>query len=186
MKIETLLCVIFILMLNFENHQCIKCKKFCDEYPEKQLDNLELWKYDFDTEMEPERTKRSYSDDNQVNKKDYFIETKLCDSAIVFTRPQKLTNTNNKLLTIVNHRNYTQFVRFENCLEPSFPCTRNVYPFNVKSFCHQNYHKVKLLAFDEENNCLLEDYFVVPSTCDCMIDKSDLFQGVHKNILNGE
>jgi hypothetical protein len=160
---------------------------FPQEYPEEYLDTLDLWKYNFDKQQEPVNVKPKRSvNDGGINIQDYLIETKLCESKIVFTRPQKLKNVDNKLMTIVNHRNYTQFVRFENCLEPSFPCTRDIYPFDIKSFCHQNFHKVKLLAFDQERNCLLEDYFVVPSTCDCMIDKNDLFKGVYKNLLNEE
>lgn len=197
MKIEILFCV--VLLFNYVNSS--------DDfsYPEDKLDALDLWKYNFnsvpvnfDTKTknsaeedykEPVVTdikrKRSIKDDDEVNLQEYLIETKLCESKIMFTRPRKLQNVNNKLMTIVNHRNYTQFVRFENCLEPHFPCTRNVYPFDIKSFCHQNYHTVRLLAFDQERNCLLEDDFVVPSTCDCMIDKDDLFKGVHKNIIQG-
>lgn len=189
MKIEIVFSVIFYFtLLNYS-----KCSDSDFSYPEDKIDALDLWKYNQMFNSRPAedesgvmRKGRSLNERNNFNLQDYLVETKLCDSQIVFTRPQKLKNSNNKMLAIVNHRNYTQFVRFENCLEPSFPCTRNIYPFDTKSFCHQNYHTIKLLAFDQENNCLLEDNFVVPSTCDCMIDKDDLFRGVHKNILRGD
>lgn len=153
-------------------------------YPEAELDQLDLWKYEFDTQqIKTGKGKRSAADNNQ---EDFLIEAKLCESKIVFTRPKRLKNLDDKVQTIVNHRNYTQFVRFEECDIPSFPCTRDIYPFNVRSFCQQNYHKVNLLAYDEEIKCLVEDDFIVPSTCDCMIDKGDLLRGVHKNILSGK
>lgn len=152
-------------------------------YPEADLDQLNLWAYKFNTQpIETSKSKRSADDKNQ----DFLIEAKLCESKIVFTRPQRLKNLDNKVQTIVNHRNYTQFVRFEECETPSFPCTRDIYPFNVRSFCQQNYHKINLLAYDELMKCLIEDYFIVPSTCDCMIDTGDLLRGVHKNILSGK
>lgn len=144
-------------------------------YPLEQLQKLELWKYNFPTEKN--REKRSTSDDQ------YLKETKLCDSTISFKRPQKLRNINNKWRTIVNHSNYTQYVRFEECSSLNFPCTYNIYPQPVRSFCEQTNMRLSLWAFDETTDCLIMDKFLIPSTCDCVIEKEDFFKGVSKNLL---
>jgi hypothetical protein len=141
-------------------------------YPLEQLENLNLWKYNFPTNRE----KRSTSEQ-------YLQETKLCDSSISFKRPQKLRNANNKWRTIVNHANYTQYVRFEVCSSLNFPCTYNIYPQPVRSFCQQSDMKLSLWAFDTEANCLIMDKFLIPSTCDCIIEKEDFFRGISKNLL---
>lgn len=155
-------------------------------YPQAKIDKLDLSKYKFDTSpIEGSRNKRSPASSTDKNDNDNFlIEAKLCESNIVFTRPIRLKNLDDKVQTIVNHENYTQYVRFEECMEPSFPCTGGVYPFDVKSFCHQNYNKVMLLTYDEELDCLAEDEFMIPSTCDCKIDTGDLMKGVHNSILS--
>lgn len=142
------------------------------EYPIKQLEKLDLWKYNFHSY----RVKRSISDQ-------YLKETKLCDSIISFKRPQKLKNVNNRWRTIVNHENYTQFVRFEECSSLNFPCTYNIYPQPVRSFCQQSNMKLSLWAFDAETNCLIMDKFLVPSTCECSIEKEDFFKGISENLL---
>lgn len=188
----------FISLFIFITSVCIdgiptKTNKTHDyaDYPEAAIDKHDLWRYNkFDTRPPVERTKRSPTSESTTKKEDniqnYLIEAKLCESKIVFTRPQRLKNLDDKVQTIVNHRNYTQYVRFEECEVPSFPCTRDVYPFNVRSFCQQNYHKINLLAYDEDMDCLKEDEFIVPATCDCMIDTGDLLKGVHINILSGK
>lgn len=171
-----ILFAIFAISGSEESEEVEKCEsKFCEEdpnYPEKILNSLQLWKYKFN--LEPKREKRSLTPDLDS----YLIETKLCDSKISFNRPQKLKNINQKLRTIVNHKNYTQFVRMEVCSSVNFPCTFNIYPSSVRSFCHQNYKTVELLAFDERKNCLVAEKFSVPSACACVIDKEDLLKGV--------
>lgn len=146
---------------------------YANEYPLNQLSKLDLWKY---FSHQNQREKRSM--DNQ-----YLTETKLCDSKISFRRPQRLKNINSKWQTIVNHANYTQFVRFEECLSENFPCTYNIYPKPIRSFCQQTTHVVTLLAFNSETNRLSMDKFNVPSSCDCLFIKEDFFSGVSKNLL---
>lgn len=145
-------------------------------YPgEEQLKTMELWKYNF-----PEsRQKRS----SEINSNQFLMETKLCDSKISFKKPIKMKNVNNEWRTIVNHGNYSQFVRIEVCSSLNFPCTYNIYPQPVRSFCKQNYHKISLWSMDVEANCLVMDKFFVPSTCDCLIEKEDFFKGVSKDLL---
>ena len=146
-------------------------------YPEEQLNSLDLWKYSF----AESRQKRASAD---LNSNQYLMETKLCDSIISFKKPQKMRNVNNKWRTIVNHgSNYTQFVRFEECSSLNFPCTYNIYPQPVRSFCQQKFHKISLWSMDVEANCLIMDKFFVPSNCDCMIEKEDFFRGVSKDLL---
>lgn len=145
-------------------------------YPEEQLNRMDLWKYTF---AESIRQKRG----TDLNSNQFLMETKLCDSIISFKKPQKLRNVNKKWRTIVNHGNYTQFVRFEECSSLNFPCTFNIYPQPVRSFCQQNHHKISLWSMDVEANCLIMDKFFVPSNCDCMIEKEDFFRGVSKDLL---
>lgn len=148
------------------------------DYPLERLNKLDLWKYNFASG----RQKRSSADDQRLGD-DYLREVKLCDSAISFRRPQKLRNVNDKWRTIVNHANFTQFVRFEKCSSLNFPCTYEVYPQNVRSFCQQSHLKLALWAFDEEANCLIMDKFLIPSACECIIEKEDFFSGVSRNLL---
>lgn len=112
-KVVILFALIFVLISadDFEDNKCDS--KFCEEdpnYPEQLLDSLKLWEHDWNSQPEKQSRKRSIS---SMTTSDSFIETKLCDSSISFKRPQKLKNINDKLRTIVNHRNYTQLVRFE-------------------------------------------------------------------------
>lgn len=156
--------------------------KDCEEdpnYPENLLNQLNLWQYSFDTNPINSRAKRSSDLDFDT----YLIEQKLCKLNVALNRPQKLRNINGEIRTIVNHQNYTQVVRMETCVAESFPCTRNIYPQSVRSFCHQNYNVVSLLAFDDRKNCLVTEKFRVPSSCACAIDKEDFFQGVSKDLL---
>lgn len=154
--------------------------KFCERdtnYPEKKLNSLELWKYKFDT-PKVFKAKRSISSDA------FLVETKLCESKISFRRPQKLKNSHGRFRSIVNHLNYTQIVRFELCSSENFPCTFNIYPKSIQSFCQQKYLTLKMLAFDEDKNCLVTERFPVPSSCDCLIDKEDLLKGVKNDLLH--
>lgn len=183
-KIVFLILLAFFVFSSAENSEEVnKCEsKFCEEdenYPEKILNSLELWKYKFDPEPKSLKEKRSINPDSDS----YLIEAKLCDSRISFNRPQKLKNANEKWRTVVNHRNYTQFVRMEICNSANFPCTFNIYPSSVRSFCHQNYKTVELLAFDDHKNCLVAEKFNVPSSCACAIDKEDLLKGVKQDLL---
>lgn len=144
-------------------------------YPkENQLIDIKLWKYNFNTG----RQKRAYETNQQ-----FLQETKLCDSKISFKRPQKMKDINNKWRTIINHDNYTQFLRFEECSSLNFPCTYNIYPQSVRSFCQQKYSKISLWSLNDDTNCLVMDKFIVPSTCNCMIEKDDFFKGVSKDLL---
>lgn len=175
-----------LIVASSENSEEVeKCvSKFCEKdpnYPVQVLEELELWQYKFDAQPEMTKNKRSVN----PNSDDFLIETKLCDSKISFARPQKLTNTQGKFRTIVNHQNYTQFVRTETCNSENFPCTFNVYPQSVRSFCHQDYKILKLLALDDRNNCLVTEKFVIPSSCACVIDKEGLLKGVKKDLLQG-
>jgi hypothetical protein len=146
-------------------------------YPEEFLNSQELWKYKFDSAPKAIKTKRSIQSDS------FLVETKLCESKISFRRPQRLRNSQGNVRTIVNHRNYTQVVRFELCSSENFPCTFNVYPKSTKSFCQQKYLSLKLLAFDENKNCLVTEKFLVPSSCDCLIAKEDLLKGVKDDLI---
>lgn len=141
-------------------------------YPENKLNDLPLWKYQFKSNVREKR-------ENQQ----FLVETKLCDSKISFKQPQKLRNIKNKWRTIINHGNYSQFVRFEECSSLNFPCTYNIYPQQVRSFCQQNYLKIDLWAMDDAANCLVMEKFHIPSSCDCMIEKEDFFKGVSKDLL---
>lgn len=182
-KVAILLAFIFVLVsaYDFEDNKCES--KFCEEdpnYPEQLLDSLKLWELDLNSQTEHQSRKRSIS---PTTSDSFLIETKLCDSSISFKRPQKLKNIDNKLRTIVNHRNYTQLVRFEICSSQNFPCTYNVYPKTVASYCQSVLRLVPLLAYDEDEHNVVNEKFLIPSSCDCMIDKGDLFRGVHNDIL---
>jgi len=147
---------------------------FCEEdpsYPEELLETKELWKFDLS-----KRPKRSIEPT-------YLKEAKLCGSQISTVRPQKMQNDKGDWVTIVNHGNYTQLVRMELCTSVNFPCTFNLYPPNVKSFCQQKQTHVSLLALDKKLNCLVWNKFPIPSACDCMIDRSDLLKSVKNDLL---
>jgi hypothetical protein len=160
----------------------MKCDpKFCEEdpnYPERILNGLELWRFKFDRNPVNLRAKRSID----FNSDAYIVEAKLCKMNIALNRPQKLRNVDGILRTIVNHQNYTQIVRMETCISENFPCTGNIYPKSVRSFCHQNYDPVTLVAFDDRKNCLVTEKFNVPSSCACAIDKEDFFKGVSRDL----
>jgi hypothetical protein len=162
-----------------------KCdSEFCENdenYPEEKLNSLNLWQYKFDDEPKVAKSKRSL---NFNSNSDFLVEAKLCDSKISFVRPQKLKNVNEQFRTIVNHANYTQHVRMEICTSENFPCTFNIYPKSVKSFCLQRTSTIRLLAFDEQRNCLVTEKFPIPTSCECQIDKSDLLNGVPKDLLH--
>lgn len=73
--------------------------KFCEEdpnYPEKILNSLELWRYNFES-SDDRKAKRSLDFDSNS----FIVERKLCESKISFIRPQKIENVNNQLRTIV-------------------------------------------------------------------------------------
>lgn len=160
---------------------------YCEKdpnYPEQQLDQLNLWQYDFD---EPEENSQSADEARPKRSLDpsgFLVEEKLCKSECRNVRPQKMRNVNDELRTIVNHRNYTQRVTMETCSAENFPCTFDIYPKSVKSFCQQKYSVRKLLAFDEVNRCVVRDKFLVPSSCDCLIDKEDWLEGVNRDFLH--
>lgn len=152
----------------------------CEHYPEyplEKLQELDLWKYRFPN-LSQVRHKRMLKDANQ-----YLIETKLCDSKISFYQPRRLTSMDGMPKTIVNHSNFTQLIRAEECTSANFPCTWDLYPKSVKSFCHQTYIKLNLWTFDDANNCLVMDKFKVPSSCDCIIEKEDFLKGVNQDLL---
>lgn len=153
--------------------------KFCEEdpnYPEKILNTLELWRYNIVSPV-GHKSKRS------LDRTPFLSEQKLCETKTSFMRPQKLKNINGQLRTIVNHLNYTQIVKFETCSSENFPCTFNVFSQSVASFCEQKYSYLKLLAYDEGKNCIVTEKFLVPSSCDCLIDEKDLLRGVKKDLL---
>lgn len=153
---------------------------FCEvdpNYPEQILNTLPLWQYKFNSPVEVPKAKRSASSDS------FLVETKLCDSKISFSRPQRMKSADNKTRTIVNHLNFTQLVRFEYCSSENFPCTYNIYPKTIQSHCQQKYMLVKLVAFDDDNSCLVTEKFLVPSSCDCMIATGDFIKGVKEDLL---
>lgn len=113
----------------------------------------------------------------------FLVETKLCDSKITFSQPQRMKSVDNKVRTIVNHLNFTQLVRFEYCSSENFPCTYNIYPKTIQSHCQQKYMLVKLVAFDDDNSCLMTEKFLVPSSCDCMIATEDFIKGVKEDLI---
>lgn len=153
--------------------------KFCEEdpnYPEKILNTLELWRHNIDSSLDL-KVKRS------LDRTTFLAEKKLCDTRTSFMRPQKLENISGRVRTIVNHLNYSQIVKFETCSSENFPCTFNVFPQSVKSYCQQKHSTLKLLAYDEDHNCIVTEKFQIPSSCDCQIDKEDLLRGVKKDCL---
>lgn len=174
-----------------EHNKYCETLKHCEhdsDYPQHLLNQLDLWKYQFnrdehyyESEIESLRNKRSVDTKGDTNQ--FLIETKLCESTISFARPRRLKNLNNQFRTIVNHQNYTQVIRQEECLSVNFPCTWNIYPKLVRSFCRQNEITQRLWALDEQRNCLVMDKFVIPVACDCIIEKEDVFRGVKKNLL---
>lgn len=149
---------------------------FDPNYPEEILNGMDLWRYEFDSKPRSERSAN-------LDSNSYLVETKLCDSKISFIRPQQLKNVDDKIRTIVNHQNYTQFVRMEICNAVNFPCTFDIYPRSVRSFCQQYYRTINFLAFDNQKRCLVTEKFNVPSSCACVIDKEDLLNGVKKDLL---
>ena len=175
-------CAVFVSVIASKSEE-EKCEsKFCEEdpnYPEKILNTLGLWKYNFDKNPLKSRARRSTDFKSDA----YLVETKLCKSNIVFHQPQKLKNINGELRTIVNHKNYTQIVRMETCEAENFPCTFNIYPKSVRSFCNQNYDTIQLVALDDRKNCLVTERFEVPSSCACAINKEDFMKGVSRDLL---
>lgn len=165
-QIFLVLCLALPLVSTQEGTKSTCESKFCEEdenYPEKILGA-----------PESPKAKRSTSSDS------FLTESKLCESKIFFTKPEKLRNSSNKLRTIVN---LTELLRFEVCLSENFPCTFDIYPKTAKSFCHQKYTEIRLLAMDDERNCLVTEIFPVPTACDCMIDSGDFLQGVNRDLL---
>jgi Spaetzle len=153
-----------------------------DRFGALNLNQNKFWENIVNSKKSKRESRHFLKDISPSNQ--FLRETKLCESRISFKRPQRLKNVNNKWRTIINHSNYTQFVRFEDCLSRNFPCTYNIYPRPVRSFCEQNYHQISLYAMDDEENCLIMDKFMIPSSCDCMIEKEDFFQGVSKDLLD--
>lgn len=119
----------------------------------------------------------------QTSSDSFLVETKLCESKISFSQPQRMKNTKNQVRTIVNHRNLTQLVRFERCSSENFPCTFSIYPNTIRSHCQQKYSLVNLVVLEDETNCLVMEKFLVPSSCDCMIEKGDFVKGVKEDLL---
>lgn len=153
--------------------------KFSEEdpnYPEKILNSLELWRYEFDS-SDGNIAKRS------LNSNSFIRERKLCESKISLIRPKKFKNLKEQLRTIINHLNYTQTVRVETCLSENFPCTFNTLPNSVQSFCQQRHSAMKLLAYDEVHHCIVAEDFLIPSSCDCKIITNDFLKDVKKNLL---
>lgn len=142
-------------------------------YPEKTLESLNLWQYEF-PEHRLKRMRRSFP--NQV-RKPFMVEKTLCDSKASYLRPQKLKNDRNVTRTIVNHRNYTQVIRFESCSSENFPCTFEDMPKFIASHCEQRYAPMQLLALDETRNLIVTEKFLIPSSCDCLIAQGDLLKG---------
>lgn len=186
--------VIFLLSLVLVSAEEASCgSNYCEDdpnYPEQSLDQLNLWQYDFD---EPDKNSQSADAEavasdtarpkRSLDSSGFLVEEKLCKSVCRNVRLQKMKNVNDEMRTIVNHRNYTQRVTMETCTSENFPCTFNIYPKTVKSFCQQKYSVRKLLAFDEVKRCVVRDKFLVPSSCDCLIDKEDWLNGVNKDLL---
>jgi hypothetical protein len=188
MKVEA--CVLLLLLasvLSEDGEKYCESVKDCEEdpnYPETLINSLQPWRYQFNgDQFQDEIGKRKRSVDINSDTNQYLIETKLCESIISFKRPRLLKNTRNQWRTIVNHQNFTQFVRHEACSSVNFPCTFSVYPKAVRSFCQQSNMTLSLWALDEQRNCLVMDKFNVPTTCDCIIEKEDLFRGVKKDLL---
>ena len=162
--------------------------KFCElwdceedpDYPLELLNSLELWKYKF-PDQNYDNQKRHKRDEQDAN--EFLVETKLCESAIKFIRPKMLRNAQNILKVVVNHANFTQFMRIEECVSDNFPCTWNVYPNTVESYCRQNYMKINLWSLNDQNNSLIMENFYVPSSCDCIIKKENFLQGIRKSLL---
>lgn len=162
--------------------------KFCDlydceedlDYPLKVLNSLELWRYKFPNQNVHEQV-RHKRDEHDAN--EFLVETKLCESKIKFIRPKMLRNAQNKLKVVVNHANFTQFMRIEECISDNFPCTWDTYPNTVESYCHQNYMKINLWSLNDQNNSLVMENFYVPSSCDCIIMKNQFLQGIRKSLL---
>lgn len=162
---------------NLSDNSCES--KFCEEdpnYPEEILNSFELWRFKFDS-VDYRLAKRS------LDSNSFITERKLCESNVSFIRPKKLKNVDNQLRTIVNHLNYTQTIMFETCSSENFPCTFDIYPNSVKSFCQQQYTKFELLAYDEDRNGIVTENFLIPSSCDCQIEESDFLKGVKKDLF---
>lgn len=155
------------------------CEEFPD-YPLEVLNRLELWKFKF-PEHKFDDQKRHKRDETDAN--EFLVETKLCESKIRFIRPKLLNNVQSKLKVIVNHANFTQFMRIEECVSDNFPCTWDVYPNTVESFCKQKFMIINLWSLNDQNSSLVMDKFFVPSSCDCMIMKKNFLQGVRKSLV---
>lgn len=185
MQFQTLVSIfmLFVALACADEASC--GSNYCEEdpnYPEQSLDQLNLWQYDFDVLEENSQSADTSAGDQARPKRSldasgFLVEEKLCKSVCRNVRLQKMRNVNDEMRTIVNHRNYTQNVMMETCSTENFPCTFNIYPKSVKSFCQQKYSVRKLLAFDEVNRCVVRDKFLIPSSCDCLIDKEDWIAG---------
>lgn len=176
--------LIFLLLLSGSALAGKICEdSYCEEYPDyplELLDSLELWKYKF-PEQKIDEQKRHKRDEKDAN--EFLVETKLCESRIKFVKPQILNNAQNRSKVVINHANFTQFVRIEECISTNFPCTWDVYPNTVESYCRQNYITIGLWSLNDRNNSLVKEKFYVPSSCDCIINKENFLQGVRKSLL---
>ena len=150
------------------------CENFdCEEYqdyPFDILNSLDLWKYKF-PEQKVDDQKRHKRDEQDED----FVETNLCGSIKRTIQPKILNNKLNTSKVVVNHANYTQFLRIEECLNPMSSCALDVYPNTIKSRCSQKHMEITLWTLNDQNRSLVKENFFYPSSCNCVILKKQTF-----------
>ncbi|CAG9800570.1 unnamed protein product [Chironomus riparius] len=151
--------------------------KFCEDliceddsdYPLDDLNSLELWKYKF-PQQKVDDQKRHKRDEQDT------YETELCHSIKKTIHPKKLNNLLNKPQVVVNHGNYTQTLRIEECSNPRSSCDLDTFPntASTKTMCVQKHMEISLWTFRDQNRSLAQETFYYPSSCNCAMFKKKI------------
>ncbi|XP_055389809.1 protein spaetzle-like [Condylostylus longicornis] len=98
-----------------------------------------------------------------------FGEETLCQSVERLIFPQAGMTKDNNWSFIINHENYTQGIRIEECLKPGKPCLMaENFPNGYRTECKQKYIYRQLLSMNE-HGIIKKDQFQLPSCCKCYI-----------------
>ncbi|XP_021703617.1 uncharacterized protein LOC5577953 isoform X4 [Aedes aegypti] len=119
-----------------------------DSYPEDE----EVDDFTFHNRM-------SFSDDDFED---------ICESQKPDKYPQHGLTMDNKNVTIVNTKNFTQRVEMEVCRKQGTPCVMCDNQFK-KTECRQIFLELTLHAFDKSKNQIYKEKVMIPASCKCMV-----------------
>lgn len=145
-----------------QKHFCVKI----ENYPKKLLENYlrreKKYHQFFREDMLPPQNFSRRLDDG-------YIRLPLCEYQERIIFPQAAKTKDNEWSIIVNHANYIQGVRVEECLKPNEPCcmTSN-FPSAMQHQCRQRYTYRQLVSVDSFGN-VAKELFRLPSCCMCTI-----------------